>query len=88
MLYTFLYEINRTLGRNTTQETYDIWQNWSKCNDTHLDPNKLANVRRYIIKSNHLTDAKKDTIKERVIIDILSYSQVYVPGLRFGSKTS
>ena len=36
----------------------------------HLGSNKLANVRRYIIKSNCLTDAEKDSIKEQVITDI------------------
>ena len=34
-----------------------------------LNANKFMNVRRYILKSNPLTDAGKD-IKEQVIVDI------------------
>ena len=30
----------------------------------HLEPNKLVNMKRYILKSNRLTDAEKDRIKE------------------------
>ena len=34
----------------------------TKCTDVHLDLHKLANVRRYILKTNCLTDAEKEQV--------------------------
>ena len=31
-----------------------------ECTDIHLDPNKLANVMRYILKINSLADVEKE----------------------------
>ena len=45
-------------------------QEKSSWTDTQFNPNKLVNVRWYIIKSNHLRDAEKDNIKEKVVVDI------------------
>ena len=70
ILYAFFYAINKPSGRNTTQGTYNIWQERTECTDTHLDPHKLTNVRRYIIKDNSLTEAENDYMKEQVVADI------------------
>ena len=40
------------------------------CTYSQLDPNKLANVRRYYIKINCLTEAEKDDFKEQTVADI------------------
>ena len=53
-------------GKNATQGTYNIYRERTKCTNTQLNPNKLANLKRYIIKSNRLIDAGKDNIKEQV----------------------
>ena len=70
ILYAFFHAINKPSERNVTHETYKIWWERTKCTDQHLNPNELANVRRYIIKSNHLTCVEKDRIKEQVVADI------------------
>ena len=70
IIYIFFYTINKPSGRNTSQGTYIIWQERTKCTDTHVDPNKLANVRRYILKNNRLRDAGKNIIKKQVATDI------------------
>ena len=51
---------------NTTVETYNIWRRQNPTKRTYLDANKLANVRRDIIKSKRLTDMELDEIKARV----------------------
>ena len=52
ILNALFYTINKLLGRNTSQRTYKIWLERIKCSNTHLDPNKLAKVRRYILTGN------------------------------------
>ena len=37
---------------------------------TYTLNDNLANLRRYILKSNRLTDAEKDSIKEKIVVDI------------------
>ena len=62
--------INKPSRKNTTQGTYNVWRERTKWTDTYFDSNKLANVRRYAIRSNRLTDAEKDNIKEQVVVNI------------------
>ena len=67
------YHIRHFMQLSNYQEEHKestTWWERTTCTDTHLDSNKLANVRRYILKSNRLTDAEKDNIKEHVITDI------------------
>ena len=47
-----------------------IWCERTNTIDTHLDRNKLANVKRYIIRINHIRNAEKDNVKDQVIDDI------------------
>ena len=70
VLFAFFYAINKTSGRNTTQGTNYIWWERTKCTDIPLYPNKLANMRRYIIKCNHLKDSEKDNIEKQVVVVI------------------
>ena len=35
--------------KNTTQRNYNVFWEMTKCTDTHLDLNRLVNVRGYII---------------------------------------
>ena len=66
ILYAFYYAISKLSGRNPTQEIqHNIWWENTKYKDRHLGPSKLPNVRRWIIKSNRLTDTEKDNIKEQ-----------------------
>ena len=70
VFYAFFYTINKQHERNTTQRTDNIGQERTKYSDTHLDLNKLVNVRRYLLKSNYLTDTEKDSIEKQVVADI------------------
>ena len=51
---------------NTTVETYNIWRRQNPTKRTYLNANKLANVRRHIIKNKRLTDIELGEIKVRV----------------------
>ena len=77
-LYPLFYIINQPLRRNATKGLCNIWRETTKCTDTHLDLIKLANVRRYIIKYNRLTETEKDRIKKQVIADIQRNERVGV----------
>ena len=70
------YAIDGPLGRNTTQDTFSIGRERTKCTDIHLDSNKLVNVRRYIIKSNSLKDAEKDIILKNWLLLISNKMEV------------
>ena len=51
MLFAFFDAINKLSIRNTTQGNYNVWQENTRCTDTHFDPNRFIYVKRYIIKS-------------------------------------
>ena len=44
-------------------ETYNIWRQRNPEKRIYLDANKLANLRRDIIKNKRLTDIEFDSIK-------------------------
>ena len=61
---------------STTKATYAIWRHHHPNVRLQIDANKLANVRRDIIKQHRLTDIEMNTIKERVRNQINNYTDI------------
>ena len=53
-------------GENNTKQTYTIWRNWNPTTRLNIDANKLANVRRDIIRQKRITDEEMDNIRRKV----------------------
>ena len=51
---------------NTTDRTYKLWRERNKEEREYIDANRLANIRRDIIKNKRLTDAEICIIKDEV----------------------
>ena len=66
---SFYCALNTPSGRNVTETTFSIWKTHSKHPRDYLDCNKLANVRRDILKNNRLTDAEIEVIKEKAWVE-------------------
>ncbi|CAI9727582.1 Hypothetical predicted protein [Octopus vulgaris] len=65
----------RTLPGRPSQErhtanSYSIWRTRNQDSRPYLDENKLANVRRDILRNNRLTDSEKSAIKHATENDI------------------
>ena len=50
-------------NENNTNHTYEIWRKINIDNRTNIDANKLANVRRDIVKNKRLTDTELEGIR-------------------------
>jgi len=53
-------------GTDATKRTYDIWRTKSPTNRPNIDPNKLANQRRYIMNKKKLAEIELADIQQRV----------------------
>ena len=53
-------------GETDTKQTYMLWRTANPTRKLNIDANKLANVRRDIIKKKRLTDAKLENIRRKV----------------------
>ena len=53
-------------NENSTNHTYDIWRKMNDNNRTNIDANKLANVRRNILKNKRLTEGELERIKSDI----------------------
>ena len=53
-------------NENSTNHTYLIWRGMNADNRTSIDVNKLANVRRDIVKNKRLTEAELESIKSDI----------------------
>ena len=65
VLFAFYCALDKPSGRNVTETTFNIWKTHSKHPRDYLDCNKLANVRRDILKNNRLTDSEIEVIREK-----------------------
>ena len=74
VLYAYYHAHEKPSESNCTARTYKFWRNINKDIRTYIDANKLANVRRGIIKNKRLTDGEIDKIKEEVKKGITSES--------------
>ena len=55
------------LNPSETSATDETWRRKNATKRPYLDANKLANIRRNIIKIKHLTDAELDDIRTNTI---------------------
>ena len=51
---------------NTTKQTYKLWRQKVGEHRSYIDANKLANVRRDIMKKNGLTAEEIEEIKTKI----------------------
>ena len=58
-------------NKNTTNRAYELWRKDNVDNRAHIDTNKLANVRRDIVKNKGLTDMEL----ERIRVDVRNEQQ-------------
>lgn len=61
---TTFYDTLHKPHKSITRQTYDIWR--EKVGQTikkYIEKNKLADIRRYIMRNNRLTDAEVIEIK-------------------------
>ena len=65
VLFAFYCALNKPLGRNVTETTFNIWKKHSKHPRDYLECNKLANVRRDILKNSRLSDSEIEVIKKK-----------------------
>jgi len=69
VLFAFYCALNKPTGRNVTETTFNIWKTHSKHPRDYLDCNKLANVRRDILKNNRLSGAEIEVIKKKAWVE-------------------
>uniref|UniRef100_A0A8C6P0Q3 Reverse transcriptase domain-containing protein n=1 Tax=Nothobranchius furzeri TaxID=105023 RepID=A0A8C6P0Q3_NOTFU len=58
--------ITASSGESNTKQTFTLWRNANPTSRPNMDPNKLSNVRRDIIKQKRLTDAEVEAIRRKV----------------------
>ena len=66
MMEAFYKATNNPSETTTTKAAYNIWRLQNPTARPNLDANKLANVRRDIIKSKRLTEMELETIRANV----------------------
>ena len=65
VMVAYYTAINNPTDVNNTQNTYRIWRKKNPNKRPNMDANKLANVRRDIIKNNRLTNVELQEIKQK-----------------------
>ena len=67
VMYCFYFTLENPTTNNT-DGTFNKWRERNSNNEklTYLDANKLANVRRYIVREKKLTDTEIAQIKEQL----------------------
>ena len=63
---TAFYQALKEPKDNTAKQTYELWRQKVGEHRSYIDANKLANVRRDIMKNNRLTAAEIEKIKIRI----------------------
>ena len=70
VIYSFYLALEQPSQVSSTERTYLIWRSRNPEIRLDMNSNKLANVRRYILNNNRLTNAEIVIIKECVKNDI------------------
>ena len=66
IMFSFYKALDQPI-KSSTQQTYEIWRSIvGNSTRDYIDANKLANVRRDIMRNNKLTDSEIREIKERI----------------------
>ena len=68
-MYSFYMPVEKPSGSHT-ENTFSIWRSCNHNVRINLNGNKLANVRRDIMKNKRLTDVELREIKEKAIADV------------------
>ena len=63
---TTFYQALKEPKDNKTQQTYELWRQKFGEHRSYIDANKLANVRKNIMKKNRLTAAEIEEIKMKI----------------------
>ena len=71
VMIAYYQALEQPSNKNTTNRAYEIWRKDNVDNRGNIDANKLANVRRDIIKNKRLTDMEL----ERIRIDVRKEQQ-------------
>ncbi|CAI9735832.1 Hypothetical predicted protein [Octopus vulgaris] len=58
IIYAYYYALGRPSQERHTANSYSIWRTRNQESRPYLDENKLANVRRDILRNNRLTDSE------------------------------
>ncbi|CAI9730190.1 Hypothetical predicted protein [Octopus vulgaris] len=70
VIYAYYYALGRPSQERHTANSYSIWRTRNQDSRPYLDENKLANVRRDILRNNRLTDSEISAIKHTTENDI------------------
>ncbi|CAI9715383.1 Hypothetical predicted protein [Octopus vulgaris] len=70
VIYAYYYALGRPSQERHTANSYSIWRTRNQDSRPYLDENKLANVRRDILRNNRLTDSEISAIKHATENDI------------------
>ncbi|CAI9719876.1 Hypothetical predicted protein [Octopus vulgaris] len=70
VIYAYYYTLGRPSQERHTANSYSIWRTRNQDSRPYLDENKLANVRRDILRNNRLTDSEINAIKRATENDI------------------
>ena len=71
VMIAYYQALEQPSNKNTTNRAYEIWRKDNVDNRANIDANKLANVRRDIVKNKRLTDMEL----ERIRIDVRKEQQ-------------
>ena len=63
---TAFYQVLKERKDSTTKQTYELWRQKVGEHRSYIDANKLANVRRDIMKNNRLTATEIEEIKRKI----------------------
>eukprot|EP00795_Rhopilema_esculentum_P000154 gene154-9771_t len=74
-MYASYHSQTKPSGSGHTEKTYNVWQSRNPESRQYLDPNKLANVRRDILKKKRLLETELNEIKDQVTNDINERSE-------------
>ncbi|CAI9722986.1 Hypothetical predicted protein [Octopus vulgaris] len=70
VIYAYYYALGRPSQERHTANSYSIWRTRNQGSRPYLDENKLANVRRDILRNNRRTDSEISAIKHATENDI------------------
>ena len=68
VMIAYYQALEQPSNKNTTNRAYEIWRKDNVDNRGNIDANKLANVRRDIVKNKRLTDMELERIRVDVRI--------------------
>ena len=68
MFYCFYYALENPSKTCETERTYKLWRERNKTERLYIDVNKLANVRRIVMKKKRLPGAELQEMEVKTIV--------------------